>query len=93
MGTSGTTDIVSGLAGLALFGWLALRPRAVLGMWGPLAAWLPDLGRVFGVVVEDGEPRFSEPAERFWRGFARFLGIFGVVVAAGLIVQGVGKLR
>ena len=92
MGTSGVEDIVVGLAGVALFGWFALRPRPILGMMGPLATWLPGLGRAFGVVVEDGEPRFTEEAARFWGTFSRILGIGGVIFAVALIVQGVGKL-
>jgi hypothetical protein len=52
----------------------------------------PDVARFFGLQVDDGELRFTDPMARFWTGFVRFIGIFGVIVAVWLILQGIGKL-
>jgi hypothetical protein len=67
--------------------------EAQLRVWGPVARRWPRLGRLWGIVVVDGEPRFAERVGRGWSPFVRFIGIGGVLVAVALIVQGLGKLH
>jgi hypothetical protein len=100
IGTSGLTDIVSGLVGLVFFGWFAVRPNGVARsqmewharVWGRLLKGWPEVARIFGLLLEDGEPHFAERVERDWSRFVRFIGISGVVIAVFLIAQGIGKL-
>jgi hypothetical protein len=88
-----------GVAGLAFFGWFAIRPRAVARsqmesytrLWGPLVKRWPRLGPFF-LMRTDDEDQPDVAVKREWVSLARLVGIFGVVVALILIAAGVGKL-
>jgi hypothetical protein len=85
---------------LVISGWLAVRPetfaraamREQLRMWGGVFRRWPRFARAFGVLVEDGEPRWADVAKRDWVRWVRVFGILSALFALLAIADGIWGL-